>query len=168
MANAVTKYVEKDDKDAVKDFVEDHLERQVKLIVDRKTAVEAVEAAIETSKGELGDDARHHRSSLAKRNIARDRSKDVDFDFDDEVPTAPSTKISASNASKNRDFSDSDGNIGGKKKAKPARAAPTRNTAKNIGPAPIRTSKKSYAISSSSQESDDGFEKMPAAKKRKL
>lgn len=120
LGDAVAQYVEKDDKDAVKDFVADHLKAQVQIMTANKsTAENNLNEMIEKSKTTLANQFDVRQEQIAQRRRARESAQvsDLESDAEDSRP-APLTRAVVPQKRTALEAA--------KKKA-PARRAPRRN-----------------------------------------
>lgn len=90
LGDAVAQYVEKDDKDAVKDFVTDHLKSQVAMMTSNKDTTEGnLNDAISRTKTTMAGSFEVRREALAQRRRAKEAAQVSDFDSEGEsVPVS--------------------------------------------------------------------------------
>lgn len=84
LGEAVTQFVEKDDKDAVKDFVTDHLQSQVNIMTKNKTTENNLNEAIEKTKVEIAEQFANRQELLRQKRAQKEAARVSDFDSDDE------------------------------------------------------------------------------------
>lgn len=80
LGDAVTQFVEKDDKDAVKDFVADHLKSQVDIMTANKTTENNLNDAIERNKVAISEQFEARQERLRQQRARREDAQVSDFD----------------------------------------------------------------------------------------
>lgn len=90
LGDAVTQYVDKDDKDAVKDFVNDHLVKQVSMMTANKTDENNINEAIKTSKNAMASQFEARQQRLEAQRRRKEETQVSDFESDGEAPRAAS------------------------------------------------------------------------------
>lgn len=84
LGDAVTQYVEKDDKDAIKDFVADHHKSQVRLMTGDNTNEQNLNEAIKRSRETMASqfEARQARLEAARMKRQAEQVSDLESDAD--------------------------------------------------------------------------------------
>lgn len=87
LGDAVMQFVEKDDRDAVKDFVADHLKSQVDIMTANKTTESNLSAAIERNKITIAEQFEARQERLNQQRQRREHAQVSEFESGDETVT---------------------------------------------------------------------------------